>query len=189
MSNLNNNYFLPVSVRQQESSSGGDERLHHPESGQRGLPDQHPGLQLPADVGPPVLPDPGDGESDQPHQPDCLHTQREGGQARDRGPDDQQMFQQVTICLSVLPPLRPSLLLKCFNILQPGQIVPTVQDHRPGQPGETDQVREEANRLLLPGPHWPRSDGSPVSPDAPADIEGSVSVRARPGQVSVWEYW
>ena len=126
-SNIYNNYFLPVSVRQQESCSGGDERLHHPESGQRGLPDQHSGLQLPADVGPPVLPDPGDGESDQPHQPDCLHTQGEGGQARDRSPDDQQMLQQVTF-----RPLRTSLLLKCFNIPQPGQIVPTIQDHSPG---------------------------------------------------------
>ena len=86
---------ISSSVRQQEGGSGGDQGLHDPESGQRGLPDQHPRLQLPADARPAELPDPGDGESDKPHQPDCFHTQGEGGKKRDRGPDDKQVFQQA----------------------------------------------------------------------------------------------
>ena len=40
-------------MRQQAGSSGGDERLHHPEPGLGSLSDQHTGLQLPPDAGPP----------------------------------------------------------------------------------------------------------------------------------------
>ena len=76
------------SVRQQEGRAGGDQGVHHPEPGQCRLPDQHAGLQLPADAGPAVLADQGDGEPDQSHQPDRLHTQGEGGPQRDRGSHD-----------------------------------------------------------------------------------------------------
>ena len=72
-------YFSLV-VRQQARRPGGDEGLHNSEPGQRGLSDQHARIQLPADAGPAVLSDQGDGESDQPHQPDCLHPQGEGCQ-------------------------------------------------------------------------------------------------------------
>ena len=64
--------------------------------------------------------------------------------------------------------------------LLPVEQPPEVQLHpevQAGHPGETDEVREEAHRLPLPGPHRPQSDGIQVSPGAPADIEGTVELQ------------
>ena len=67
-------------------------RIYNSITGKCGLPDQHPGLQLPADARPAVLLHPGDGVTDQPHQPNRLHPQGESGQKRNWRSDHQQVF-------------------------------------------------------------------------------------------------
>ena len=57
---------LPV-VSRQAACPGGDQELHHPVSGQRGLPDQHSSQQCAADAGHPGLAAATHGVLHQPH--------------------------------------------------------------------------------------------------------------------------
>lgn len=69
-----------------------------------------------------------------------------------------------------------------------------IQDYCSGQPRETYQVCEEANRLLLSGSYWSRSERARSWQHAetnakPDDAKASVSVWTWPRQVSIWQHW
>lgn len=66
-------------VGRQGASPGGDEELHHPVSGQRGVPHQHAGQQCAADAGHPGLAAPPHGKLRQPHFTGLLGAQEDPG--------------------------------------------------------------------------------------------------------------
>ena len=119
-------------------------QVHDPVAGVGRLPDQHAGLQLPADAGPAGGAARRDGVAGEPHRADGRHPPREGRAPRDRDPHDEQGLE------------------------------PAVQDHRAGQPRAAGQVRAQAHRLLRARRHRARRQVGAAAPDGCAIPTGKI---------------